>query len=205
MRRRSARGSASRDAHAVERDLPALTDRRSAAADGRSCSCRRPTGRRSRPSRPAARGTTRRRARTRPAASDRRSARASNATSPRGGLRQRDRLRRRLDAGFDRQDFDQPLGRARRLRNLAPDLAQLPEPARGEHRIEDELAERAGRGAAGEHVLRADPEDHARRCRKHQEDDDRGEDRARADRLARRLEGALDRAAEARLREPPRW
>ena len=116
-------GIARRDA--VERDRAGASDRRSAGAGGRSCSCRRPTGRRSRPSRPAARGTTRRRARARPAASDRRSARRRTRPRRAAAAGSAHRMRRRRDLRLDREQFGQPLGRAGGLRELAPDLAQL--------------------------------------------------------------------------------
>ena len=41
---------------------------------------------------------------------------------------------------LDREQFGEPLGRARGLRQLAPDLAQLAEPACREHREQHELA-----------------------------------------------------------------
>ena len=144
MRRRSSGGSASRDAHAVERDGAGARDRRSAAADGRSCSCRRPTGRRSRPSRPAARENDT------PSSTDglgpRRIGEAHVLERDLAARRhrQRDRMRRRLDRRLDREQLGQPLGRAGGLRELAPHLAQLAQRARREHRVEHELAERAG-------------------------------------------------------------
>ena len=196
MRRRSSRGSASRDAHAVERHAAGGHDRRSAAAGGRSCSCPRPTARRSRPSRPAA---PKRHAvehgRLRPRRIGEAHALERDLAARRLG--QRHRLRRRLDLRLDRQQLDQPLGRAGGLRQLAPDFAQLPEPARREHRIEDELPERARRGAPGEHVLRADPE-HDHDAAEHQEDDDRGQQRARARSSRRAASKARSTAAAKR-------
>src|SRR5436305_1918050 len=74
--------------------------------------------------------------------------------------RHRDRMRRNLDRRLDRHEFRNASGSPRCERDFAPDLAQLAERARREYRIEQELAEPAGTGASGEHVLRADPEEH---------------------------------------------
>src|SRR5688500_12923837 len=109
-------------------------------------------------------------------------------------------MRWRLDLRLDREQFGEALGRAGRLRELAPYLTKLTEPARGEHRIEDELPERAGCGPPCEHILRADPQDHDDAA-EHEEEDDRGQDRTGARRWPRRLECALDRTGEARLCE----
>ena len=46
--------------------------------------------------------------------------------------------------GLVASNLGDPLGRARRLRDLAPHLAELAERARREDRVEQELAERAG-------------------------------------------------------------
>ena len=46
----------------------------------------------------------------------------------------------RSDRRLLRQDLGQPLGRAGRLRQLAPDFRQRAERARGKHRIDQELA-----------------------------------------------------------------
>jgi len=62
-----------------------------------------------------------------------------------------------LDLGLDGEQFGQAFRGAGRLRELAPYFAELPEPACGEDRVEDELPERARRGAARSNVLRADP------------------------------------------------
>ena len=82
--------------HAVERDHAGFADRRSAGSDGRSCSCRRPRDPRSQPSRPAAPGTTRRRARrVRPRRIGEANILERDLSARR--LRQRDRPRRRHD------------------------------------------------------------------------------------------------------------
>ena len=86
---------------------------------------------------------------------------------------------------LDREQLGQPLGRARRLRQLAPDFAQLAEPARGKHREQHELAEPPGRDRARQHVLRADPEDDDD-ARRGEEDDDGGQHRARLGRVRAR-------------------
>ena len=57
--------------------------------------------------------------------------------------RQRARRCRRRDRRLDAQNFEQPFRRAGGGRDLAPDLAELAEPGRGERRIQHELAEPA--------------------------------------------------------------
>ena len=169
-----------RDCTPSKRHACRTADRRSAGSDGRSCSCRRPRGRRSRPSRPAC--TLKRHAvehRASPAAPDRRSAPRRTSTSPRDGCRQRDRLRRRRDLRLDVQDFEQPLGRARGLRDLAPDLADSsPRPPAANTAYSTNWPSRPGVMRAGQHVLRADPQ-HDDDAGEHEEDGDRGQHRAR--------------------------
>ena len=94
-----------------------------------------------------ARETTRRRAPAHPAAPDRRNRTSSKCDLAARRHRQRLRLRRRLDLRLDGQNLEQPLGRAGRLRDLAPHLPQFAEPAGGEHRVEHELPEPARRHA----------------------------------------------------------
>ena len=53
----------------------------------------------------------------------------------------------------------EPLGRAGRLRDLAPHLGQLGDGAGGEHGIEDELAEPAAADLAADDEARAEPQD----------------------------------------------
>src|SRR3954466_7722610 len=116
-------------------------------------------------------------------------------------LWQRYRLRRRRDLRFYAQDLEQPLGGAGRSRDLAPDLAELPETAGGKRRIQHELAEPARRDLPGQHVVRTDPEDR-HDAGEHDEDDDQRQHRARPRRAARRLIGLFDLAAEATGRQP---
>ena len=97
-------------------------------------------------------------------------------------------------AGGTLQDFEQPLGGAGRLRELAPDLRQLAEPGGGEHRVEHELGQPPRRHLPVQHVLGADPQHHDH-AREHEKDGDRREDRARPGRVARGVERALDRRA----------
>ena len=115
--------------------------------------------------------------------------------------RQRARRRGRGDLRLDAQDFEQPFRGAGGRRNLAPDFAELAEACGGERRIQHELAEPARRDRAGQHVVRSDPEDRDD-AGEDDEDDDRGQHRARPGRGARRLVGLLDLAAEARIGEP---
>ena len=96
------------------------------------------------------------------------------------------------------QDFEQPFRRTRGRRHLAPDFAELAEAGRGERRIQHELAEPARRDRADQHVVRADPQDQ-HHAGEHDEDDDRGQHRARLGRIARGLIGLLDLAAEPRI------
>ena len=110
-------------------------------------------------------------------------------------LRQGCRLRRRRDLRFDPQDLEQALGGAGRSRDFAPDFAELAEAGGCERRIQHELAEPARRDLPGQHVVGADPEDR-HDAGEHDEDDDQGEQRARPRRVARRLIGLLDLAAE---------
>ena len=118
--------------------------------------------------------------------------------------RQRHRLWRRRDLRFHAQDLEQPFGGAGRGRDFAPDLAELAEAGRGERRIQHELAEPARADRAGQHVVRADPQDR-HDAGEHDEDDDQREHRARPRRAARRLIGLLDLAAEARWSPAARW
>ena len=115
--------------------------------------------------------------------------------------RQRKRLRRRNDRGLDGENFEQPLRRAGSLRHFAAGLRQRAECASGEHSIKDELPEPAGSDRAGQHVLVADPQHEHDACgyQKHRE---RGQDGARADRIARRGKGALHCASKLRDAEP---
>ena len=119
-------------------------------------------------------------------------------------LRQGHRPSRRLDLRLDCQNFEQPLGGARRLRDLAPHLAQFAQTAGGEHRVEHELRQPAGGDVARQHVLRADPQ-HQHDAGEHQEDRDRSQHGARLGRAARGVIGLLDRGAEARLLPSSRW
>src|SRR5580700_8112231 len=115
--------------------------------------------------------------------------------------RQDERLRRTEDRGLDRQDLEQTFRSTRGRGDLAADLRQRAQGAGGEYRIEDELAEPAGRHAVAQYVLGADPE-HDDDARPGEEDGKRRKQGARADRMARGLEGALHRAAKARDAEP---
>ena len=115
--------------------------------------------------------------------------------------RQSLRLRRPRDHGLDGEQLEQPLGRARGLRHFAADLRQRAERAGGEHRIQHELAEPAGRDFRRQHVLRAEPQ-HDHDAGRNEENGERGENGTGADRTARRFEGAFDRAAEPRGRQP---
>ncbi len=110
--------------------------------------------------------------------------------------RQRPRPRRRLDLGARRQQLEQPLGRAGRLRQLAPHLRELGDGAGREHGIEHELAEAAAADVAADHQARAEPQD----------GDDAGDDEGDGDgreagagqqTRARRREGPLDRGGKA--------
>ena len=63
------------------------------------------------------------------------------------------------DLGPRRQQLQEPLGRAGRLRQLAPHLRKLGDRAGREHRIEHELAEPAAGDLAADHQARAEPQD----------------------------------------------
>ena len=125
MRRRNACGSASRDAHAVERDGPGariveaqeqMEDR--ALAGARGADDRDLLARRARENDTPS--STRR-------VGPRRIGEAHVVERDLAARRrrQRDRMRRRLDRRLDREEFGQALGRAGGLRDLAPHLAQL--------------------------------------------------------------------------------
>src|SRR6516165_11135814 len=103
-------------------------------------------------------------------------------------------MRRNINRRFYGKDLEQALRGAGSRRDLATNFRQRTQRTGGEHGIEDELAEPARRQFSVEHVMRADPkhDDHARR---NEENRKGGENRARADRMARRFEGALDRVA----------
>ena len=75
-----------------------------------------------------------------------------------GRLRQGDGVCGRGDGGRLLQQFRQPLGRAGRLREFAPDFRKRAEAAGGKDRIEQELPQRARRQGAREHILCAEPE-----------------------------------------------
>ena len=96
------------------------------------------------------------------------------------------------DFGLDGEQFHEPFGGPRGLRQLAPDFAQLSKPARGKYREQHELAEPSWRDRAGQHILRADPEDDDD-ARRGEKNDDRGQDCARLRGLGRGEIGALDR------------
>ena len=100
-------------------------------------------------------------------------------------LRQGLRMARRGDLRREPEDLEQPLGGARGLRDVAPDLAQFAERAGGEGGVKHELAERARRDRARQHVMRAVPENEDD-AGENEEDRDRGEDGARPRRGARR-------------------
>src|SRR5262249_37305312 len=69
--------------------------------------------------------------------------------------RQLPRKRWRCDRRRDGENFKQSLGGAGSLRHLAADFGERTERAAGKHRVEDELAETAGRNLARQHLLRA--------------------------------------------------
>ena len=111
-------------------------------------------------------------------------------------LGQRLRLARRFDLRLDLQQLAQPLGGAHALRDLAPGLAQAADGGRREHGVEHELREPAAGHRSRQHVLRAVPQ-HADDAGKHQEDGDGRQSGARLGPRIGRLEGTLDRLAEA--------
>jgi hypothetical protein len=78
------------------------------------------------------------------------------------------------------QQFGQAVGGAGCLREFAPDFRQAPSDAGGNDRIEQELAERAGRERAFEHIVGADPK-HGDDAAEDQGDGKAGQQRARAD------------------------
>ena len=119
-------------------------DRRSAGSAKRPCSCPRPRDRRSPPSRRASPRSSARGRRHGPAAPDRRRTRRRNSIAPAPGGSGVG-IGRRRDGRLFGQDLGQPLGRTRRLAQFAPHFRQRAERAGGEHRIEQELAERARR------------------------------------------------------------
>ncbi len=125
---------------------------------------------------------------------------ARAATAARRGLR------RRLDLRLDRQAVRSSRSAAPAACESSPHTSlNCPSAARGEHRVEHELAERARRDASGEHVLRADPQDH-HHAAEHQEDDDRGQRRrARASSDRAPSKARFDRRAEARCSRRSRW
>jgi hypothetical protein len=112
------------------------------------------------------------------------------------GLGQRHRIGRGDDARLGVLQLDQPLHRAGCALHLAPHLAERC--CRHAHvdRIEQELAEFAAGHRAADHVVRADPE-HERDGAEDQHRGDRSQRRAHARALHRRIEGVLDRRAEA--------
>ena len=84
-----------------------------------------------------------------PGGSDRKNARRAMPRAPRGGLGKRLRDGRRADRRLGCRQFEQAFGGAGRQLNLAPHFRQRAERRSGEHRIDDELAERAAGEAAG--------------------------------------------------------
>ena len=102
-----------------------------------------------------------------------------------------------LDLGARRQQLEQPLGRAGRLRDLAPHLGQLRDGAGGEHGIEHELAEPAAADLAADHQARAEPQD-ADDARHDQRDGDGREAGAGQEARAGGVEGPLEAAAKRR-------
>ena len=87
------------------------------------------------------------------------------------------------------------------MRSAAPDASAISPQTWLSYRVQQKLAEPAGAGPPGQHVLRADPQDDDD-AGEHQEDHNGGERGARPGRLTGGPEGALDRAGEPRAREP---
>ena len=110
-------------------------------------------------------------------------------------------MRRPGDDRLDREDLEQPLGGAGGLRDLAADFRQRTERAGAKHGIQHELAETARRDVTGQHILRADPQ-HDDHAGGNEENRNRSQDGAGADRTARRHERALDGVAEPGNAEP---
>ena len=106
------------------------------------------------------------------------------------GARERKRLGRRGDARLDGQELADARGGPGGLRNLVPHFRQLPERAGAEHRVEDELQQRSARHAAGDHVLRAEPQ-HDDDAAEGEEQRRGGDDTARLGHVARRLVGVV--------------
>ena len=90
---------------------------------------------------------------------DRRSARRRRRCVPSGGTGSGLGRAGSRDLGPRRQQLQQPLGRAGRLRQLAPHLRELGDGAGREHGIEHELAEPAAADLAADHQARAEPQD----------------------------------------------
>ena len=125
----------------------------------------------------------------------------SNASSPRAGSGKADRVGRRADVGLGVEQFVQPLGRAGGAQQVAIDFGQRAERAGEQPAVKHERGDRAAGHAARGDVDRALPDDHRDRA-EHQEDDDRGHDRAQQDAPLGGREDALDRVGEARRLAP---
>ncbi len=99
------------------------------------------------------------------------------------------------------QQLHQPLRRAGRALDLAPDLRERRDPAGDHHRVDQELRQLADRHPARGDVARADPQHPDDPC-EDEEDHDHRHHRARADPLARAVVGPLGQVAEASAHAP---
>ena len=189
MRARTSFGIGLAHVDAVDQRRCRTADRRSAGSARRSCSCRRPTGRRSPPSRRASTAKLSRAAPAGRGAPDRRSETSSKAIAPvRVSPAAASGLAGAAMAGFSASSSARRSAAPAAWREFAPDLRQRAERAGGEHRIEQELAERA-RATWRRTSTSREPN--------HSTADDRGEDREDRD------EGE-DARAQAPRSAPPR-
>ena len=96
----------------------------------------------------------------------------------------------RRQLGLRVEQLHQPLGRARRALDLAPDFRHRPGTACDDGSVKHECRKLAGRDSSGKHVVAADPKNHAD-CAEPDEHDERNEPRLDADAMHARGERGI--------------
>ena len=121
-----------------------------------------------------------------------------------GRLRQRFGCSGYADLGSRGQQFQETLGGAGRLRQLAPYLGEFGHGTGRKHRVENELAEPPASHLAADDQPRAEPQ-HADHARHHEKDGDRGQARTGEQAVARRRKSAFHGLGKAAATRPLSW
>ena len=115
--------------------------------------------------------------------------------SPQGRHRQRDRISRRADRGFDLKKFEQPLGGTGGTLQVAHHFADRARRTGHEDRVKHERRQLTRGNAAGDDIVAANPENDADRT-EHQQDHDRDQHRTLPYPLQRCPERTFDSCTE---------